>query len=379
MLIKRSRVSRPAALVALGLTVTALAAEPAAQHWLPRHPGPLGTDAVLHALPLPQAHSAPTTVAVAPDGRIWFTEGGGDRIGRMNPDGSGLAEYPLPHAGSAPRIIALGADGNMWFSEHLGNRIGRITPEGVISEFEIPTPASQPRAIALAPDGNIWFGMFAGGKIGRITPQGVITEFTPPTPDSGPRAVAVGADGNIWFSEYRANRIGRVTPQGVFSEFPLPRPNSGPGDITAGADGALWFVELSGGLDGTTTDGNRVGRISLDGKVTEYPLPAQGSSPINIALGPDHNLWYTRGAVAGRVTAAGVVTEFPLSQDSRTAGLSAGADRRPPGKPGSMLVNRLWFADSGANAVSYFEFKTGQAPSAAASSGQAASAPVSNH
>ena len=356
---KHSHLLRRTALLCLGLaTSAALAADATPQRWLPRHPGPMRTDATLHAIHLPQAHSGPTTVAVAPDGRIWFTEGSGDRIGRMNPDGTGLAEFPLPHAGSAPRIIALGADGNMWFSEHLGNRMGRITPEGVISEFDIPTPASQPRAIALGQDGNIWFGMFAGGRIGRITPQGVITEFTPPTANSGPRALAIGADGNVWFSEYRANRIGRLTPQGVFTEFPLPRPNSGPGDITAGPDGTLWFVELSGGMDGAATDGNRVGRITLDGKVTEYAMPSQGTSPINIALGPDHNLWYTRGAVAGRVTPTGVVTEFPLGADSRTAGLSAGADRRPAShRPGARLVNRLWFADGGDNAVSYFEFE----------------------
>jgi virginiamycin B lyase len=150
----------------------------------------LATDGTVHGLPLPNPGSGPTTVSVAPDGTLWFTEGSGNRIGRMNPDGSGYQGYELPHANSAPRIIALGGDGNIWFSEHNGNRMGRITPAGELAEFDIPTPASQPRAIALGSDGNMWFGEFAGGKVGRITPQGVITEFALPTPNSGPRALA---------------------------------------------------------------------------------------------------------------------------------------------------------------------------------------------
>lgn len=325
-----------------------------AQHWLRAGNSRLITDGRVHSFALPHPRSVPTTIAIAPDGRVWFTESAGDRIGRINPDGGDLTEFALPHSLSAPRIIARGADGNLWFSEHSGNRIGRITPEGKIVEFDIPTPASEPRALALGADGNIWFGMFAAGKIGRITPAGAITEFTPPTPDCGPRALAAGPDGNIWFSEYRASKIGRITPHGEMTEFALPRPNSGPGDITTGADGALWFVELSGGIDGLATNGNRVGRITTSGAVREFALPAPGPSPINIAVGPDRNVWYTRGRRLGRVSPTGEITEFPLGAAARAIGLSAGSDREPP----SRLLNRLWFADGGQNEISYLEFRS---------------------
>jgi virginiamycin B lyase len=324
-----------AALLTLsGFTTPSFAAtpDPEQQRWLAPHESGLVTDGQVHFFPLPHERSGPTTVVVAVDGRIWFTEGSGNRIGSMNPDGSDLQEFPLPHPDSVPRILARGSDGNLWFSEHTGNRMARITQKGK--------------------DGSIWFGMFAAGKIGRITPKGVISEFTPPTPDSGPRALAAGGDGSIWFSEYRTDKIGRITPRGVITEFPLPRPNSGPGDITMGPDGALWFVELSGGMDGVRTDGNRVGRITYSGEVSEFPMPAGGTSAINIAVGPDRNLWYTRGASVGRVTPAGVVTEFPTGPDTRAAGLTAGSDREPP----TRLVNRLWIADGGANRLSYLQF-----------------------
>jgi virginiamycin B lyase len=330
-----------------------LSAGAAGQHWLNSGEATADTDGRVHAVALPHASSGPTTVAIARDGSVWFTQSSGNRIGHFNAPGTGLKEYPLPHADSGPRIIALGADGNMWFSEHTGNRIGRITPEGVITEFAIPTPDSQPRAIALGADGNIWFGEFAGNRIGRITPDGRITEFPIPTPDSGPRALAAGPDGNIWFSEFRAGKIGRITPQGAITEFALPRANSGPGDITAGADGAMWFLELSGTMDGMQPDGGRIGRITLDGKITEFDLPVKAPSPINIAVGPDRHIWFTQGSKVARVTQDGKFTEFDLGQGSRGAGLSAGADRQPP----TRLVNRLYVADGGANRIAWLEFR----------------------
>src|SRR6266550_1372739 len=53
--------------------------------------------------PLPNPNSGPTTVSIGPDGLLWFTESNGNRIGRMNQDGSGLKEFDLPHPNSAPR------------------------------------------------------------------------------------------------------------------------------------------------------------------------------------------------------------------------------------------------------------------------------------
>lgn len=337
--------------VAASLVAVVAVASAADQRWLRNAGRGYTTDGRVQFFAL-SPNSGPVTVTVAWDGSVWFTEGQGNRIGRINPDGTGLKEYELPHAGSAPRIIAMGADGNVWFSEHNGNRMGRVTAAGGLAEFDIPTPASQPRAIALGRDGNIWFGEFAAGKIGRITPKGNIREFAIPTPDSGPRALAAGPDGNIWFSEFRASKIGRITPKGVITEFPMPRPNSGPGDITAGADGAMWFVELSGNMDGLQPDGGRVGRIAMDGKITEFELPGKTPSPINIAVGPDRNIWYTRGSKVGRVSTAGQITEFELGEGARGSGLSAGADRQPPIK----LVNRLYIADGGANRIAYLEF-----------------------
>src|SRR5260370_24738188 len=71
----------------------------------------------------------------------------------------------------------------------------------------------------------------------------------------------------------------------AFTEFQLPK-GSGPIDITTGSDGALWFT------DGT---GLRVGRITTDGVITEFPIPiplgVSSSLPYHITAGAHGPLW----------------------------------------------------------------------------------------
>src|SRR4051794_13047691 len=55
---------------------------------------PTGT-ATEFALPTPG--SGPTTIALSPDGTLWFTEQAGNRIGRMAPDGTAIKEFELPN------------------------------------------------------------------------------------------------------------------------------------------------------------------------------------------------------------------------------------------------------------------------------------------
>ena len=94
-----------------------------------------------------------------------------------------ITEMSIPTVGSAPRSITTGPDGALWFTENGGNKIGRITTGGVITETSIPTTFSAPVGIAVGPDGALWFAESCGNKIGRITTGGTITE----TSDSNAR------------------------------------------------------------------------------------------------------------------------------------------------------------------------------------------------
>jgi len=84
-----------------------------------------------------------------------------------------------------------------------------------------------------------------------------------------------------------------------------------------------------------------------------FSIPSPAGSPINVAVGPDRNVWFTKGSLVGRVTPDGTITEFPLpTPNGGATGLTAGSDRQPPGR----LSNRLWVAESGGNTLAFLSF-----------------------
>lgn len=146
--------------------------------------------------------------------------------------------------------------------------------------------------------------------------------FPVPTADSRPTGIAAGPDGALWFTENSANQIGRITPQGSVTEFPIPTAGSRPTAIAAGPDGAMWFTENVAG---------QIGRISVDGDVTdEFPLPPGASFPIAIAAGPDGNMWFTAADSIGRITLKGDITNFPLPPETSAVRIASWPARTEP-------------------------------------------------
>ncbi len=133
-----------------------------------------------------------------------------------------------------------------------------------------------------------------------------ITEFTIPS-GGNPFDLALGPDGNLWFTEAQGNRVGKVTPEGVITEFPIPTPGSFPGGITAGPDGNLWFC---------ANGSNRIVRVTPAGAFTEFPIPNAFPSggPSSITAGPDGALWFSEsdGGVGGRIRRVTTSGQFAL-------------------------------------------------------------------
>jgi virginiamycin B lyase len=306
---------------------------------------------------IPTTASKPFGIATGPDGALWFVEGNGNKIGRITTAGA-ITEYPITTTAkfggsSHPQcIVNHPADGALWFVEGDGNKIGRISTAGVITEF--PNFAGGwPQCLTVGPDGALWIadqGPMGGGAasgdgwIGRITTAGVLTRFPLPNHNVQANFIAAGADGALWFGT-DANTIDRITTAGVITEFTLPTPNSGVFGITAGPDGALWFAEPLA---------NKIGRITTAGTITEIPLPTAGSGPTWIVTGPDGALWFTEAAPVpigngdlafngnriGRITTSGAISEFTLP----TAG--SGPVVIAPGPDGA-----LWITEATANKI----------------------------
>lgn len=242
------------------------------------------------------------SITTGPDGSLWFTEFTSNKIGRIPTTAAAedpqLIEFTVP----GPLGITAGPDGALWFTEGGGGKIGRITTTGVVTEFPIPTAKSG--EITTGPDGALWF-TGARGKIGRITTAGAVTEFTIPPENSSPGGIATGPDGALWFTEPVTGKIERITTDGKITEFALPDPDAQPWGITVGPDGALWFTEAScvRQTGSRCTGGNKIGRITTTGLVTEFAVPSDGSGPHSITTGPDGALWFTEyyGSMVGRL------------------------------------------------------------------------------
>jgi streptogramin lyase len=127
------------------------------------------------------------------------------------------------------------------------------------------------------------FGLLFCGLTSLVAPVFATTDFVaPPGRSASPYNIIVGPDKNLWFTEYGGQKIGRVTTSGVITEFPIPGALQLVG-IAAGPDGNIWFTDQLTG---------KVGHISTSGtNLKQLALPA-GSFPQGITAGPDKNLWF---------------------------------------------------------------------------------------
>jgi virginiamycin B lyase len=222
----------------------------------------------------------------------------------------------LPVTDAGPFGIARGPRHSMWFA--LGHDMARIDRHGDITTYPVSDPNEQDLGwVTRGPHGSIWFAERDTGKVGRIRANGSMHEYALPSPDAGPQGIVFAPDGNVYVTEQGSNAIARLNPHtGAAVDIPVPTPDSTTQSGALGRDGAIWFIERSAA---------QVGRMTLDGHFTEYPLAA-GSFPNRIISGPDGALWFTEllGGKIGRITTSGQLTEYPI--DGGPVGITLGSD-----------------------------------------------------
>ena len=204
-------------------------------------------------------------------------------------------------------------------------------------EFQSPTGIDRPSGITAGREGDLWFTETRSSNIGRVTPSGKFKLFALPE-HSAPTGITAGPEGNLWFTE--GNSIGRITPAGKVTEFPVPptevpSPPPGPAitgsspyQITVGPDGNLWFTEWFA---------DKIGRITPSGTISQFQIPTALSHPYGITAGPDGNLWFTEEHAdkIGRITPSGAITEF---QVPTVGGYPYGITKGPDGN--------IWFTEA---------------------------------
>lgn len=362
------------------------------------------------------------TIVAGADGNVWYTNilinnncgGHQNWIGKVTPNGT-ITQYAAPYLIPQFDAIGPGADGNIWFGSANNNAAyaSKITTAGVITNYALQT-SGYPQNFITGPDGNTWFKI--GSKIYRIRADGTLAGMNANTTHfaNGPTSIAhMVSDGNdVWLVGYatragqnddliakvsqsgqvtnffapgigtrivmnggdlwvnggggtmakvnfcngggpvvqssssRLSSVGSTSSTGstsggstssggsssagvcaasTLTDYPIPTANSTPIDVAPGPDGNVWFVEYTG---------NKVGKVTPSGTVTEYAIPTPNSNPQHIARGSDGNIWFAEAAgKIAKITPSGVITEYPA-----TAGMGplvAGPD------------GNMWFASQG--------------------------------
>ncbi len=302
--------------------------------------------------------SGPHGIGFDKDGYLWVTLEFAGKVIRISPDYLDLADHEKSHKpvikeyesalGSGhikeydvqldcktctkkinthPHGLAINSkDQTVWYTGKATGTLGRINPDGTVESFPISKVKDREAIVGSVPiyikansKGNMWFTELVGNAVGRIrqnvtvedsessTPDShPIKEFKIPTFNSRPIMIVEGPDGNMWFTEEAGNKVGRITPNGSITEFPVPKPQDNV--ILAGLafdnDGNLWVQQYVDenqpyppGIDYLV----KIDKKILDSSPSDidnisfhfYKVPTPKTVMHRIDPVPDGNLWFT--------------------------------------------------------------------------------------
>lgn len=157
-------------------------------------------------------------VAVAPDGRVWFTQGAAP-ISVLDPDSNTVLLYGLP-SGSAAFAVTVGGDGQVWFTETARPSIGVLNPATAdVRLWPIPG-GRQPFDLVIDDGGDVWFTDREGNAVGYLSPARNEIALYPLPAGSQPVFLILDEVGTLWFTAERGNFIGKLAVIPVLGEPP---------------------------------------------------------------------------------------------------------------------------------------------------------------
>jgi virginiamycin B lyase len=226
----------------------------------------------------------------APDGSVWLTEQGANKLGRWDPITKTITEYAdtyLPGKegvtrGGDKHTLRIDGKGRVWAT---GRPLTLFDPKtGKFTKFsEVPTAYG----LALDKDDNLWFAEYAeNGKIGKVDAKTLkVTKWALPTADGRPRRIQIDSDGTVWFAEFKSGALGRFDPKTeTIKEFPLPGPEATPYALGIDKNHTIWYssehLDVIGNLDPKT------------GHVTEYPFPQSENTMREFFTDSQGRMWF---------------------------------------------------------------------------------------
>ena len=296
---------------------------------------------------VPTAKSRPHDPALAPDGALWYTGQGANKLGRLDPQTGSFKEYPLKTAGSGPHGLVADKDGNIWFTAISGGYVGKLDPKSEeITEYR-PADGTEidPHTPVFDHDGILWFTNEETNYIGRLDPKtGKMTLAKVPTARAVPYGIVVLSNGQPFFCEFGTNQLGMIDPKSMaIREYTLPDAQARPRRLAIAPDGTIFYTDYARGYLGHFDPGT--GKL-----MKEWVSPGgSGSEPYGIAVTSDGVVWYSE---------SGVKPNTLVRFDPKAEAFSKEAIPSGGGTVRNMVATRdgrLYLACSGVNKVAVVE------------------------
>jgi virginiamycin B lyase len=136
--------------------------------------------------------------------------------------------------------------------------------------------------------------------------------------------LATGQDRSLWFTESVSlhDHVGRLSLDGTLTEYPVlidqRAQRSWIGDITVGPDGNLWFPQSQQGP--LLGEYEAIARMTPEGAMTEFTLPNDIRAVTSIIAGPDGALWFGAAISGrfniGRITNTGQISSYQIASST---------------------------------------------------------------
>ena len=216
------------------------------------------------------------------------------QIAKLNDQGQIIEYYKMPD-GSGPHGLLFDKHGQLWVSLEFFGLVAQLDERGkIVKEIDVNLSAKgakmpinvAPHGIGLDADGEtIWFTGKRTSTVGKINPDGSVEHFQLNNLAALPIFLSAGANGTVWGTELLSSAILNVSGNGTVKEFKIPTANSRPiAVIPDPLAPYMWFTEEAG---------VKVGKIDMNGNITEYPVPALQKNDIlgSLVFDRDHHLW----------------------------------------------------------------------------------------
>src|SRR6266446_2299357 len=165
---------------------------------------------------VPTPNSRPHDPALAPDGSLWYTGQGANKLGRLDPKTGQFKEYPLKTPNAGPHGLVEDKGGNIWYTGNTGALVGKLDPKtGAVTEYKMPDPnAKDPHSLVFDQSEILWFTLQNSNMIGRLDPKsGDIKLVTAPTAKSRPYGIQVNSKGIPFTVLFGVNKIASIDPK----------------------------------------------------------------------------------------------------------------------------------------------------------------------